>query len=79
VTNRGTPGNIQDPSYVWNCPHCGTSRSKSYPDADEYEQAMQALRLHIFNAAGDGHGPRRSYPDGFDDDYLDQHVSSVDE
>ncbi len=79
VTRGVSPGDIQEPSYVWTCPHCGASRSKSYPDEDEYKQALQALRLHIFNADGEGHGPRRSYPEDFDADSLDAHVSSADE
>ncbi len=62
-------------SYVWTCPYCGTSRSKAMQAENVYQRARQALRMHVFNADGSEHGPRRSYPDEFDDETIAESVT----
>jgi hypothetical protein len=51
-------------AFKWICPYCGTRRVDQYAEGMRGEgDALGALRSHIEDAAGDGHGPRNEVPE----------------
>lgn len=68
---RGAEGR----SCVWTCPYCGASRAKTVQEDSAPRRVRQALRMHVFNADGSEHGPRRSYPDEFDEETVEESVT----
>lgn len=69
MTSRGresTRGDGFEPEteFRWICPYCGMSRRTRYAmDGEKAEaNAVSALRSHVANAEGDGHGPRNELP-----------------
>jgi len=68
---------VSDGGFRWEYPLCGKSRLKVSIDESEEEDAINALRAHIFASVGTNHGPRNEYLPDFDREDLAEHVISV--
>lgn len=56
-------GPATETEFKWICPYCRKSRIDRYAKGKRgEEEAIAALRSHIADADGDGHGPRNEIP-----------------
>lgn len=74
-----TAGEVHVPDdsvvYTWTCPICGATRTSFSRKGRTLHQALNALRAHVATSAGNGHGERNAYPDGFDRESLVEQVT----
>lgn len=55
-------GSSTDGGYEWTCPYCGQSRFNTSDGEGGEENAIAALRSHIFASDDPEHGPRNEGP-----------------
>ncbi|MDL5362131.1 hypothetical protein [Halalkalicoccus sp. NIPERK01] len=56
-------GPALETEFKWICPYCRKSRIERYAQGRRGEkEAIAALRSHIVDSEGDGHGPRNEAP-----------------
>lgn len=68
--------------YRWTCPFCEKvslvgANSVTSDEMAVMTQAKTALKMHVYESTGDGHGSRRAYPKDFDPDWLREYVEPL--
>lgn len=68
--------------YRWTCPFCEKvglvgANSVTSDEGAVMTQARTALKMHVYESTGDGHGSKRAYPPDFDPDSLGENVDPL--